>query len=172
MQKNGSFVKLPCFHLVLKLSKKFIFCNSVLPLASNLKSVESIYYMHPKRLVMHFQEMLFIYYKLWLTGLEALEFEPEEFLIFNCQYLMNVCSEPYKQYPFLKECNENFQMQYANCFKKCRFLAEFSTKLQKMCFFMQFKDHNSSWKHENQRNDLIFLSTFSALNVCNIHFDN
>ena len=39
-------------------------------------------YMHPKRLVMHFQEMLFIYYKLWLTGLEALEFEPEEFLIF------------------------------------------------------------------------------------------
>ena len=30
---------------------------------------------------------------------------------------------------FLKECSENFQMKYVNCFNRLRFLAEVSMKL-------------------------------------------
>ena len=62
---------------------------------------------------------------------------------------MNGDSDPYKTYRFLKECNENFQMQHANCFSRLKFLAEVSTKLQKMHFFRQLKDHNSGRKHES-----------------------
>ena len=54
---------------------------------------------------------------------------------------MNGGSDPYKLYHFLKECNENFQMQYVNCFNRFMFLAEISTKLQKMDFFRKFEDH-------------------------------
>ena len=59
---------------------------------------------------------------------------------------MNGGLDPYQPYQFLKECNENFQTQYVNCF---RFLTEVSTKLQKMHFFRQFKDHNLRRKHGN-----------------------
>ena len=52
---------------------------------------------------------------------------------------------------------------YVNCFNRLRFLAEVSTKLQKMHFFGQFKDHNSGRKHGNQTNDPIFSFTFFAL---------
>ena len=83
---------------------------------------------------------------------------------------MNVCSDPYKQCHFLKECNENFQKSYVNCFIRLRFLTEVSAKLLKMCFFLQFKDRNSGRKQENWSNDLIFSFTSSTLNVCNIHF--
>ena len=38
---------------------------------------------------------------------------------------------------------------YVNFFNKLRFLAEGSTKLQKMYFFEQIKDHNSGRKHGN-----------------------
>ena len=38
---------------------------------------------------------------------------------------------------------------YVNCSNTLRLLAEASTKLQKMHFFAQFKDHNSGRKHGN-----------------------
>ena len=48
---------------------------------------------------------------------------------------MNDGSEPYRPYDFLKESNENFQMHiYGNCFNRLRFLAEVSTKSQKIHF--------------------------------------
>ena len=56
-----------------------------------------------------------------------------------------------------------FRSIYVNCFNRLRFLAEISTKLQKMHFFGQFKEYNSGRKHGNQTNDPIFSSTFSAL---------
>ena len=62
---------------------------------------------------------------------------------------MNGSSDPYKPYHFQKECNENFQLQHVNCFNRLWFLAEVSTKLQKMHFFRQFKDQNFGRKHEN-----------------------
>ena len=39
-----------------------------------------------------------------------------------------------------------------------------------MHFLRQFKDHNPGREHENQTNDPIFSSNFSAPNACNIHF--
>ena len=59
---------------------------------------------------------------------------------------------------------------YVSCFNRLRFLAAVSTKLQKIHFFEQFMNHNSGRKHGNLKNDPIFLSTFSALTVCDIHF--
>ena len=53
---------------------------------------------------------------------------------------MNGGSDPYKPYHFLKECNENFHMQYVNCLNRLRLLPEVNTKFQKMHFFRQFKD--------------------------------
>ena len=62
---------------------------------------------------------------------------------------MNGGLDAYKPYHFLKECNENFQLQYGNYFNRLTFLADVSTKLQKMQFFRQFKDHNLRRKHGN-----------------------
>ena len=52
-------------------------------------------------------------------------------------------SDPYKPCHFLKECNENFQMQYVNCFNRPKFLAEVSINLQKMHFFRQFNPNKA-----------------------------
>ena len=87
------------------------------------------------------------------------------FLYFNCQYLIKGGSDPYKPQHFLKQCSENFQMKYVNCFNRLRFLAEVSTKLLKIHFYRQIKGHNSGRKLKNQTNDLIFSSTFSTLFV-------
>ena len=52
---------------------------------------------------------------------------------------MNGGSDPYKA----------FRSIFANCFNTLSFLAEVSTRLQKMHPFGQFKDHNSGRKHRN-----------------------
>ena len=120
--KNGIIclvLMFPCRVMVLKLSKKFIFCNFMMTLARKLES-----------------DYLIIFY------------------IYSSEKTWYALSE-----------NENFQMQYVNCLNRLRFLAEVSTKLQNMCFFIQFKDHNSRRNHENQRNDLIFSSTFSTFSI-------
>ena len=58
---------------------------------------------------------------------------------------------------FWKSVIRTFRCIYVNTFNRLRFLAEISTKLQKMRFLGQITDHNS--------NDLIFSSTFSVLLV-------
>ena len=83
---------------------------------------------------------------------------------------MNVYSDPYKQYHFLKECNENFQMQYVNCFNKIRFLAEVSTKLQKMHFLYNLRTMTQEENMKTREMTSFFSCTFSALNICNTHF--
>ena len=40
-----------------------------------------------------------------------------------------------------------FRYIFANYFNRLGFIAEVSTKLQKMHFFVQLKDHNSRRKH-------------------------
>ena len=59
-----------------------------------------------------------------------------------------------------------FRCIYVNCFNRLTLLAEVSTKLQKIHFFGQFKDHNSGKKHGNQTNDPNFFVYFSR----SIHF--
>ena len=50
---------------------------------------------------------------------------------------------------FWKYVTRPFRYIRVNCFNRIRFLADVSTKLKKMNFFRQFKDHNSGRKHGN-----------------------
>ena len=66
-----------------------------------------------------------------------------------------------------------FRFIYVNCINRLRFLAEISTKLQKMHFLGQFKDHNSGRQHGTRQMTTFFSSTFSALFVISIFvFEN
>ena len=61
---------------------------------------------------------------------------------------------------FWKRLMRTFRFIYVNYFNRLRFLAEISTKLQKMHCFGQFKDHNSESKHGNYTNDPTFYICF------------
>ena len=76
---------------------------------------------------------------------------------------------------------KNFRCIYVNCFNRLRFHAETTTKLSKMDFFGQLKDHNSGKKNGNQANGPIFfiyffcskcsLHSFLYLKIAKIYFD-
>ena len=83
---------------------------------------------------------------------------------------MNGGLDPYKRYHFLKECNENFQMQYVNCFNRLRFLAEVGTKLQIMHFLDHLRPITQEGIMKTRQMIQFFSSTFSTLTTCNIHF--
>ena len=85
------------------------------------------------------------------------------FVILIANISWTVAQTPINHIIFWKTVIKTFRSIYVNCFNRLRFLAEVSTKLQKMHFFGQFKDHNSGRKHGNKTNDPIFASTFSAL---------
>ena len=61
---------------------------------------------------------------------------------------------------------------YVNCFNRVRFLTEVSTKLQKMHFFREFKDHNSEREHGNEASDSIFFIYFFQSNCIISEFEN
>ena len=71
---------------------------------------------------------------------------------------------------FWKSVMKTFRCIYVNCFSRLRFLAEVSTKLQKMQFFEQIMDDNLGRKHGTRQMTSFFSSTLSALTVCKIHF--
>ena len=58
---------------------------------------------------------------------------------------------PVNRIIFWKSLMRTFRCIYENCFNRVRILAEGSTKLLKMDFFGQFKDHNSGRKHETRQ---------------------
>ena len=91
-----------------------------------------------------------------------------DILIANISW--TVAQTPINHIIFWKTVIKTFRSIYVNCFNTLRFLAEVSTKLQKMHFFGQFKDHKSERKHGNYINDPRFSSAFSALTGCDIHF--
>ena len=71
------------------------------------------------------------------------------FYILIANVSWTVAQTPINHIIFWKTVIRTFRSIYVNCFNRLRFLAEVSTKLQKMHFFGQFKDHNSGRKHEN-----------------------
>ena len=80
-------------------------------------------------------------------------------------------SDLYK--PYLKECNENFQMHiYKLLYALRAFLLRSAQNYKKSTFFGQFKDHNSRRQHENETNDPIFFICFFRFNCLYIHFCN
>ena len=111
--------------MVFKLSNKVHFLQFCADLKSEILSLlKQFEYMHSKSLVTHFQEMVIVYYVMvYCFG----DIRVWSIRIFD----ILVCSDPNKHH-FLKECNENFQIQYVNSFNSLRFLPKVSTKLQKM----------------------------------------
>ena len=71
------------------------------------------------------------------------------FYILIANVSWTVAQTPINHIIFWKTVIRTFRSIYVNCFNRLRFLAEVSTKLQKMHFFGQFKDHNSGRKHRN-----------------------
>ena len=71
------------------------------------------------------------------------------FYILIANVSWTVAQTPINHIIFWKTVMKIFRSIYVNCFNRLRFLAEVSTKLQKMHFFGQFKDHNSGRKHGN-----------------------
>ena len=85
-----------------------------------------------------------------------------DILIANILWLMT--QTPLSHNIFWKSAMRTFRCIYVNCFNRLRFLAEISTKLEKMHLFGKFKNHNSGRKHGNQTNDSIFFIYFSRSN--------
>ena len=87
-EKNGVICLVsifPSWVMVLRLCKKFIFCNFVLTSARNLpiskfikNKLKQFTYRHLKGLVMHVQKMV-LFIMPWLTNSEILGFEVKEF---------------------------------------------------------------------------------------------
>ena len=71
---------------------------------------------------------------------------------------------------FWKCVTRPFRCIYVNCLNRLRFLAEVSTKLQKMHFLDNLKTITQEDNMETRQMTLFFSSTFSNLTVCNIHF--
>ena len=85
------------------------------------------------------------------------------FDIFIANIPWTVAQTPINHIIFWKTVIRTLRYIYVNYFNRLRFLAEVSTRLQKMHFFGQFKDHNSGRNNGNCTNDPIFSSTFSPL---------
>ena len=81
-EKNGVICLVsmfPSWVMVLKLSKKVHFLQFCADLSEKSKFIKAIFtYIHLKGLVTHFQKMV-LFIVLWLTILEILVFEIEEF---------------------------------------------------------------------------------------------
>ena len=82
---------------------------------------------------------------------------------------MNGGSDPNRVCYFLRDCVIKTRSIYVNCFNTLRFLTEVSKKLQKMHFLDNLRTVTQEGSTET-RQMTPFLSTFPALNVCNIHF--
>ena len=125
--------------MVLKLSKKCIFCNFGLTSARNLSLLKQFTYIHQKGLVTHFQNLM-LFIMLWLTVSEILVFEVEKFsrnfawvsIFFDILIASNswtVAHTPINHSIFWKSVMRTIRCIYVNCFNRLQFLVEFSTKL-------------------------------------------
>ena len=160
--------------------KSEFFCNLMLTSARNLSLFKQFTYMHPKGLITHFQKIV-SFIMLWHTVSKILKVWSRRILLNYCWVSIffdilianiswTVAQTPINHILFWKNVMRTFRCIYTSCFNRLRYLAETSTKWTKMDFFEQFKDHKLARKPASWSNDPIFLSTFSTLTVCNIHF--
>ena len=142
--------------MILKLSKKVHFFNFVLTSAKKSKYVKAIYIYASERSCYALSENVIVYHAMTSCF--------EDITVWNRRTLLNSCwvnivfdnliadiswmvaQTPINHIIFWKTVIRTFRFIYVNCFNRLRFLAEVSTKLQKMHFFVQFKDHNSGKK--------------------------
>ena len=134
--------------MILKLFKKVHFLILCCPQQTNLNTLKQFTYMHLKRLVTCFHKML-LFTIPWLNVLKKLVFEIEELCYISAEsasfliFWLLINQTLINHIIFLKSVTKTFRSIYVNWFNRLWFLAEVSTKLQKMHFFGQFKDHNS-----------------------------
>ena len=150
---------LPSWVMVLKLSKKCIFCNFVLTSTRNLILLKQFTYVHLKCLVTHIHKMV-------LFSENTMSYCFRDFRVWSRRILLNfwviiffdilianiswtVAQTPINHTIFWKSVMRTFRCIYVNCFNRLRFLAEVSTKFSKMHFLGQFMDHNSGRIHGN-----------------------
>ena len=144
--------------MVLKLSKKGIFCNSVLTSARNLSRLKQFTYMHLKGLVTHFQKLV-LFIMLWLTVSEVWVFEVEEFLrnfcwvsiffdIFITNISWTVAQTPINHSIFWKSVMRTFRCIYVNCFNNLDFLLRSAENYKEFNFFgnLQTITQVETWK--------------------------
>ena len=149
-------------------------------LSNKCKSVKAVYIYASERSRYALSENDFVHYSM-STVSEILKAWSRQILL-NCCWVSiffdilianiswTVAQTPINHIIFWRSLMRTFRCIYTSCFNRLRFLAENSTKLQKMNFFGQFKDHNLARKHGSWTSDPIFSSTFSAITVYNIHF--
>ena len=140
--------------------KKCIVSNFVLTSARNLSNfIKAIYIFASERSCYALSENGIVYC--------AMAYYLGEISVWSRRILLNFCwvsiffdilianiswtvaQTPINYSIFWKSVMRTFRCIYVNCFNRLRFLAEVSTKLQKMHFFRQFKDHNSGREHGN-----------------------
>ena len=151
MKKNGIICLVSMFPF-LSCSKKCTFCNFALTSARN-----RIICMWKVSLSTFRKWYCLLCYDLLFRrhyGLKLKNFV--KFLL--SQHLVNslianiswtVAQTPINHIIFWKSVMRTLRCIYLNCFNRLRFLAEVSTKLQKMHFFGQFKGHDLGRKHGN-----------------------
>ena len=154
--------------MVLKLSKKYIFCNFVLT-ARNLGLLNQLTYMHMKGLFTQFQKI--VLFRVWSRRIllricwVSIFFD---ILIANISW--TIVQTTINHVIFSKRVKRTFRCIYVSCINIFRFAAAVSTKLQKIHSFGQLKDHKSEGNMITKQVTPFFSSTFSAITVCNIHF--
>ena len=147
----------PSWVVVLKLSKKLHFLQFCAELSKKSKSTKAIYIYASERSLYALSENGIVYYTMTycfgdISGWNRrilLNFMLSQHLFwyFNRKFAWKVAQTFINHIIFWKIVMRTFRCIYVNCFNRLRFLAEVSTKLQKMHFFGQFTDHNSGRKH-------------------------
>ena len=127
-------------------------------LSNKFKSVKAVYIYASERSRYALSENDFVHYSM-STVSEILKAWSRQILL-NCCWVSiffdilianiswTVAQTPINHIIFWRSLMRTFRCIYTSCFNRLRFLAENSTKLQKMNFFGQFKDHlaQETWK--------------------------
>ena len=160
-EKNGVLCLVsmfPSWIMVIKLSKKCIFWNFVVTSARNLSLLKQFRYKHLNVFITLFQKMVWfvgdwgIFYDVLAIKISKKMPNQQKLNLtkyFDFKRSKTVSHSIISNATFWKCVTRPFRCIYVNCFDRLRFLAEVSTKLQKMHFFRQFKDYKSGREHGN-----------------------
>ena len=175
-EKIGVICLVSMFHswvMVCKLSKKVQFLQFCADLSKKSKSVEAIYIYASESFHYILSENAMIYrglsQKKMLTWQKFLKNSSTS----NTHTIETVSHSIINNINFWKCITRPFRCIYVNCLNRLRFLAEVSTKLQKMHFLDNLRTINQERNMETRQMTPFFSSTFSNLFVIFIsEFEN
>ena len=162
MKKNGVICvvfMLPSWVMILKLSKKCIFSILCWPQQKNLSMLKQFNtYMNLKGLVTHFWRYQCLKSKNSHFCWVSIVFD---ILISNISW--TVAQTPIKHIIFWKTLIRTFISIYVNCFNRLRFLAEVSTKLQKIHFMDNLRGISQEGSMKTRQMTPFFIYVFLKL---------